>query len=383
MRLAFFNNSLNHHQVHVADEFYHLLGKEYVYVATVAHDKIEFKGGTDYSSRPYLLMAGDSDKNKQKAIELAKTAEVCVFGAESIEFAIERAKQKDCGMAFELSERWLKKGWFNILSPRLLKWWWYYQTLFRFKPFYKLNASAFAAGDHARLLSYKGRCYKWGYFTHVDENFDVEVPILDASTSEITPIMWCSRFLKWKHPKLAIQMAAKLKTKGYKFILDYYGSGEQERNTKELVKTLGLEDVIKFHGELPNGQIITAMRHHYIFLFTSDRNEGWGAVANESMANGCVLVASDAIGSTPYLIQNGRNGFLFKSCCVDSLTEKVQWLLDHPQKMQEMRRNARQTMIKLWSPRNAAESFLKLIDDLKHGKESSIKEGPASIAEIH
>ena len=31
------------------------------------------------------------------------------------------------------------------------------------------------------------------------------------------------------------------------------------------------------------------------------------------MANGCVLVSSDGIGSTPYLIENGKTGFTFRS----------------------------------------------------------------------
>lgn len=383
MKLAFFNNSLNHHQIHVADEFCRLLGDEYIYIATAPRNKIGLKGGVDYSSRPYLLMAEDSYENKQRALDLARTADVCVFGAKSLEFAIERARQKNSGISFELSERWMKRGWLNVFSPRLLKWWWNYQTRFRFKPFYKLNASAFATGDHVRLLSYKGRCYKWGYFTHVDENFDVETSISDVSTSRTTPLMWCSRFLIWKHPELPVKMSAKLKAKGYKFILDFYGSGEQEEATKKLVLQLGLEDTIKFHGELPNNKIINAMRNHDIFLFTSDRYEGWGAVANESMANGCVLIASDAIGSAPYLIKKEINGFLFKSCSVDSLEEKVKWLLDHPQKMQEMRKNARKTMTELWSPRHAAENLLRLIDDLQQGRQCSIKEGPASIAEVY
>lgn len=382
MKLAFFNNSLNHHQVHVADEFYRLLGEEYVYVSTVARCKIGLKGGVDYSSRPYLLMSAESEESRRRAFELATTADICVFGAESLDFAIERAKKKDCGIAFELGERWLKRGWLNVFSPRLLRWWWNYQTLFRYRPFYKLNASAFAAGDHARLFSYKGRCYKWGYFTQVDENFDVEAS-QDVSTSSITPLMWCSRYLTLKHPELPVMLASRLKQKRYRFIIDMYGSGEMEEATKTLVKKLRLEDVIKIHGELPNSQIVDAMRRHSVFLFTSDRMEGWGSVANESLANGCVLVASDAIGSSPYLIQDGINGFLFKSCNVDSLEEKVRWLFDHPTEMQEMRNNAKMNMARLWTPRNAAESFLKLVDDLQHKRKCSIKEGPASIAEVY
>lgn len=383
MKLAFFNNSLNHHQVNVADEFYHLLENDFVYVATSVQGKVGLKGGKDYTSRPYLLRVCQSTENRRKALELAKTADVCIFGAESLDYAIERAKQKTCGIAFELSERWMKRGWLNILSPHLLRWWWYYQTLFRFKPFYKLNASAFSAGDHKRLLSYKGRCYKWGYFTNVDADLQVEILGTNPTSGITHTLMWCGRFLTLKHPELPVIAASKLKAKGYKFILDYYGNGIKEKNTKELAKKLGVDDVVRFHGELPNELIIKAMKSHNIFLFTSDRYEGWGAVANESMANGCVLVASDAIGSTPYLIQDGVNGLIFKSGSVNSLIEKIQWLFDHPDKIQNMRIHARKTMIELWSPQKAAKNLLTLISDLQHDRKCSIKEGPASIAEIY
>ncbi len=389
MKFAFFCNYLNNHQVHVADELYRLLGEEYVYVAT-SHEKAELKGGADYGSRPYLFVAAETLENWKKALELARTAEVCIFGAESLDFAIERAKHKDCGIAFELGERWMKRGWLNILSPRLQRWWWNYQTLFRFRPYYKLNASAFAADDHARLLSYEGRCYKWGYFTRV-EKFDVEASP-DVSTSNITPLMWCSRYLMWKHPELPVLMAERLKRKGYRFRLDMYGSGEYEGRTRQLAQGLDVTDVVRFMGSKPNDELLAEMRRHSIFLFTSDRNEGWGAVANESMSNGCVLVASDAIGSVPYLLEDGMNGFAFGAprttssfdrydrTALDSLCEKVEWLLDHPEKRETMRQEAVRRMQTLWSPQVAAERLLTLIDCLQNKRWSPFSDGPCSKA---
>lgn len=165
MKLVFFSNSLNHHQVNVADEFYKILGQEYAFVTTIDTRKVELKGGVDYSSRPYCIKAGNEEEAHRKAMQLARTAKVCVFGAESLAYAIERAKTPNCGLSFELSERWLKRGLINILSPRLLRSMWHYHTLFRKKPFYKLCSSAFAASDQHKLFSYPNRCFKWGYFT--------------------------------------------------------------------------------------------------------------------------------------------------------------------------------------------------------------------------
>ena len=192
--------------------------------------------------------------------------------------------------------------------------------------------------------------------------------------------MWCSRFLKLKHPELPVKMAALLKQKGYKFQLDMYGTGPEEEPTKQLILQFGVEDVVKMHGACPNAEILQAMRVHEIFLFTSDRLEGWGAVANESMANGCVLVASNAIGSTHYLVKDGINGFCFDSENVESLTNKVEWLLTHPVERFNMQCEAHHTMTDIWTPKKAAAALLTLINDLQRGRETTINEGPCSKA---
>lgn len=378
-KLVLFSNYLNHHQQPLADAFYELLGDSFAFVATMPVDDLELKGGKDYSSREYCVVAAKVCTSKALAMNLARTSEICIFGAQSLDYAIERAKQPNCGLSFEFGERWLKRGWINVLSPHLRRWWLNYQRYFRHKPFYKLNASAFAAADHRKLHTYEGRCYRWGYFTAVPEKNEVEAS-LDVSTSGIAPtFMWCARFLKLKHPELPVLMAEKLRQKGHRFVIDFYGSGEEEASTRALASHLGLEDCIHFLGAVPNEQVLQAMRQHDIFLFTSDSNEGWGAVANESMSQGCVLVGSDAIGSVPFLLKHRENGMIFKSCNVESLTEQVEWLLNHPFEMNRIQQAAIETMQNVWSPKQAARNFLQLVNDLQNNRECSVKDGPGSL----
>ena len=357
---------------------YKLLGDNFRFVATFPRDLKELKGGRDYSNRPYCVLAAESDEAVCEAHRLNLVSDICVFGAGHLEWEKERSTTDK--LAFEVSERWLKRGWCNVLSPRLIQWWLLYQRRLKDKPFYRLCCSAFTASDDLKLGCYQGRHFKWGYFTAVDANFDVEASITDASTSEITPLMWCARFLMLKHPELPVEMARRLKEKGYRFVLDFYGSGDQEEPTKQLVKKYQLQDCIKFHGNVPNEQVLEAMRQHSIFLFTSDKNEGWGAVANESMANGCVLVASDVIGSSPYLIRDGYNGYKFRSGDVDDLKAKVERLLDDKIELKRIQRNAYATMRDLWSPQVAARNLLTLVSDIQKGRDTSIAEGPGSKA---
>lgn len=392
MKLVFYSIILNNHQANVADELWKLTNHSYCFVELVKPNDGNQKGGTEnYGSRPYLLRAWESDENYCKAMKLTLTAECCVFsGLPALPF--EKARMKKGLLSFDMSERWLKKGWKNMFSPTILRMFLaYHLGRWQHKPLYKLCCSGFAADDQRKLLTFKNKCYKWGYFTLVDY-FDIGVPQYTSTSRTFTKLMWCARFIILKHPELPIMMAHRLKENGYNFRLYMYGEGEFKSRTIELAKKLGIDDVVRFIGNKPNNELMADMRQHEIFLFTSDRNEGWGAVANESMANGCVLVSSSDIGSTPYLIENGKTGFSFRSpalssnfdnpdtAALDDLCRKVEWLLSHDKEREEMRHNAHRLMIEVYSPQTAAKRLLTLIENLSNGLDTEYIDGPCSKA---
>lgn len=388
MKLVIYSNYLNIHQVPVMDEFYKLLGDDFRFVATLQSNEKTLKGGADYSTRPYCILATDNYSARDEALCLAVEAEVCVFGANSQEYAVERAIRAPQKLSFEMGERWLKHGWLTIGSPVFRQWLRNYYRYFRKANFYKLCCSSFAAGDDDRIHAYRGRHYKWGYFTQV-ENKNIEKSSLCVSAKEKVRILWCARFLMLKHPELAVELASRLKKDGYEFGVDMYGDeGQHAKNDKvylrkkleNLINERRVKDVVTLMGNRSNQEILEAMKNGDIFLFTSDRLEGWGAVANESMANGCVLVASDAIGSTGYLVKDKETGVVFKSQNIESLYEGVKFLLDNPGERERIANAGRQSMSKFWNPENAARCLLQLIEDLKAGRETSVKNGPCSVA---
>lgn len=386
MKLVFYSDILNHHQAPVADALWELTEHQFCFVEL--KEPIEYKGGgEDYSARPYLLRSWEGTQAYSQAMELARTADCCVFaGVTALPFQKERLRRNL--LSLEMGERWLKYGWKSLLSPRLLQWLWaYYSGAWSKKPLYKLCCSAFCAEDHARMGTYKGKCYKWGYFPAMAKE-----PALSRDTEEELSIICCARFLGWKHPELPVLLAARLKEKGYRFHLDMYGTGELEPAVKELAAKQNLDDVLHFHGAVPNAAVREAMRNADLFLLTSDRYEGWGVVLNESMMEGCVPLASSSVGSAPYLLKDGENGFVFQapapqsSCkCPDrkalqSLTAKTEWLLLHPEERKIMGEAARKTIHELWNPRKAAQNLIELIACLQAGKEPGIQEGPCSKA---
>ena len=379
--IVFFSNFLNHHQVPVADELYRLTGGRYVFVETIAMPESFRKNGyPTYDDKPYLLKAYESESKHAEAVLIATKAKVAVFaGYESLPY--QRLRKKKDILSFSMSERFFKKGLLNLLSPRLLAEIWYYFIEFRNKTTYKLCCSAYTASDLNKILMYKDRCYKWGYFTGINDFSEQETETVTKQNRNNTPtILWCARFISWKHPEYVVHLARMLKDAGYFVKIDMIGEGIEEKNISKMCKSLGVEDMVTLLGSMPNKKVLQQMREHDMFLFTSDRNEGWGAALNEAMSSGCAVVASDEIGAVPFLVKDGANGFTFKSKNLNSLYEKVVTLIDNPEKRKAMAIQAYNDMQNIWSPKIAARNLLQLIDDLQNGRDSSITEGPCSKA---
>lgn len=75
------------------------------------------------------------------------------------------------------------------------------------------------------------------------------------------------------------------------------------------------------------------------FLAVPTRYDTWGLFVNEAMANGLPVITTNRSAAGLELIRDGENGFLIDIEAPDSLAEKINYLLAHPQLRQEMARN--------------------------------------------
>ena len=273
-------------------------------------------------------------------------------------------------------ERPLKNGTEPMkFLPRMLKWRRWNPPG---KPVYLLCASAYAAGDYAKMGLFRGKAYKWGYFPHT-LSYDRESLL---SQKEPGSILWAGRFLDWKHPDDAIRLAARLRDAGHAFTLRMAGSGPLEPKLHQLIAQNGLDAQVRLLGSLSPEQVRREMERSAIFLFTSDRHEGWGAVLNEAMNSGCAVVASDAAGSTPYLVNDGVNGCVYPSGNGDELYGNAARLLAHPSERERMGKNAYETITDTWNAQAAAGRLCELIWAILAGDLSPepYLEGPCSHA---
>ena len=159
------------------------------------------------------------------------------------------------------------------------------------------------------------------------------------------------------------------------------GNGEMNAQLEKMITDNNLSDCVEMLGAMPPEKVREHMERADIFLFTSDFHEGWGAVMNESMNSGCAVVASHAVGSVPFLIQDGVNGIVYKNGNQRDLNRAVKELLDNPEKRRKMGCAAYQTMTEQWNGETAARRFLTLCDALKNGGNTPYDDGPCSKAE--
>lgn len=377
MTVTFFSNFLNHHQTPFCDELIKTRNIEFTFVSTIETPKEFLDGGYEnFSNSNYNLKSYENELNFQNAIKLGLDSDIVIIGSAPDVFIKERLKANK--ITFRYSERWFKQGDYQVLSPR--GWWYVFQkhTIYRNKNLYMLCASAFTANDVSTYFAYPNKCFKWGYFPKF-EKIDIE-KILINKRQKTLKLLWVARWIEFKHPEIVIQMAFELLKKGYDFHIEMAGVGPLQADLKDKIKEYKLQDHITLLGVLKNDDILYKMQEANVFLFTSDRGEGWGAVVNEAMSNGCAVIGGHEIGCVPYLIENGVNGLIFKSKQPTSLIMEVEKLLKNRDLIEQLAKNAYHNVSNIWNAKNAANNFLVLANSLLIGKEINISEGPCSRA---
>ncbi len=374
---TFYSNFLMHHQLPFCLEMVKRFGEGFTFVATEDTDKelkAFWKSEGMNEKYPFVLKAYESEKIHEEALRLARESDIVVVGSAPEEYIKYRMKVNK--LTFRYTERPLKKSRWELFRPRKFRAMLRMHTANAFKKLHLLCASAYTAGDCALVGGYWRRAYKWGYFTEVKKYDSVEGLIEKKRSASI---LWAGRLIKWKHPELAIKVAKRLKENGISFTMNIIGTGPLEQELATLIEQYDLTNCVYMLGSMTPERVREYMERSQIFMFTSDRNEGWGAVLNESMNSCCAVVADRHIGSVPFLLQDGVNGFIYNGN-EGQLYEKVKHCLEEPALMAKLGENAYQTMQTEWCPAVAAERIVTLAEALLNGQKNVYKEGPCSRA---
>ena len=377
MKVVFVSNFFNHHQRPFSNSMSSLC--DYTFIETEPMDD-ERKGmGWSLQDFPeYVFPSQRFASEPERALQIITDADVVILGSAPDTLFVPRLKQGK--ITFRYSERLYKEGTPLHRLPHDIAGAWLHHGRFQKYPLYMLCASAYTATDVARFGNYRNRCFQWGYFPEA-----IQYPDETLSSRRHSPpirLLWVARMLDWKHPEAVIEVADRLKRDGYDYHLDLIGSGPMQSELESMISEKHLEQQVHLLGTMPPEDVRSHMLAADIFLFTSDRYEGWGAVLNEAMNSGCAVVASHSIGSAPFLIENGKNGLLFRSGDWDDLYQKVKQFVESDTLRYSCGQAAYRTITEQWNAANAAERFFTLVNSLQRGDPTPFTDGPCSKANL-
>lgn len=212
--------------------------------------------------------------------------------------------------------------------------------------------------------------------------------LTNSSTNEFLNILWVGRMLDWKRIDTLIKAVGLLLEKGYIIRLTVVGQGPEEPRLRRLAETVcnghfavsnGITDErinprtnglssITFHPPVPIDQVRDLMRQADVYVLPSDGREGWGAVTNEAMEEGCSAIATYECGSGSTIIKHGKNGLLFHAGDVNELVGCLRQVSNDTNYRLMLAKAGQETMKTLWSPEVGAERLLSFCNALLTGR---------------
>lgn len=185
----------------------------------------------------------------------------------------------------------------------------------------------------------------------------VNIPDKFATPSESSRILNVGRLVPQKAQHLLIEAMSVINGEiRNEWTLEIFGDGEEEENLKSFVEETELEDVIHFRGVV--NDLSEPYRSAGMFVLPSIY-EGTPNALLEAMSYGLPCIISDAQTGVLDLIEDGKNGLIFRSEDSKGLSEKIKFLMDNPDLRDEMGRKARKS-IEPFSIQNTHKSWDKL-----------------------
>ncbi len=373
MKITMVSNFYNSHQHSIASEFYKVLGADYSFIETCNMNAEQKNLGYTAYDLPYIKKT--FEKNKDQAYKAIKDADILISGGFT-DFAWQRIRANK--PTFIFSERLFVGSILPMFKPKRL-----IEYIKRIKYFnrrdnvYFLCASSYLSYDLTRIGFSRKNMLKFGYFPPFDSS-DFE-----ARNNDPIKILWCGRMIDWKQGEHVIYMSKKLKDMGYDFTVSMIGDGNQKDIYLKLIDDYELSDHVSLYPPIKQIDMLDTMKKYDIFIQPSNYKEGWGAVINEAMSCGCVVISSSGVGSSNYLIEDNISGYIYNNGDISALADIVADLIANRDKCEMVGTAAQQRIQSLWNGKVAAQSLMSIFDDVINKRPISYKkEGPCSFAQI-
>ncbi|MFL5500515.1 MAG: glycosyltransferase family 4 protein [Gemmatimonadaceae bacterium] len=158
-----------------------------------------------------------------------------------------------------------------------------------------------------------------------------------AERSDRPLFVYLGRLKKYKRVDIVIRAFAELNLP--EAIMEIAGTGDYRASLEGLVKSLGLEERVKFLGFVPEEEKVHLLRRAWASVLASPK-EGWGISNLEAAACGTPVIAANSPGIRESVI-NGETGFLVPPNDHGAMTASMRGLVESPDLVEVLGRAAR------------------------------------------
>lgn len=217
----------------------------------------------------------------------------------------------------------------------------------RYQNLYKQGVFFLPVCDYFRKILIKNKCSSkkiYVLYAGIDCN---KFKFKERSLKKDEPIkiMTTGRLVEKKGIKYAIKAVYSLLGKGKKLEFTIIGGGPLEKELKDLVRDLGVEENIKLIGWRSQQEVVELLDQAHLFILpavTGDDGdqEGISNALKEAMAMGLPVISTYHSG-IPELIENGKNGFLVKERSIKELVSILEYLINNQEIWKNIGKEAR------------------------------------------
>jgi len=175
-------------------------------------------------------------------------------------------------------------------------------------------------------------------------------------------ILFVGNLIKRKGLRSLIESLNTLRSKMSDFTAIIVGQGEDLEELKSTVDKYDLNSNVKFYGRVPKTTLSGLYTAADLFVLPS-ASEGHSVALLEAMASGLPIVASDVEGNRES-VEDGVNGFLFRTGSSENLAEKLAIVLSDPKLKKMMSDKSYETYIQKFSTKTQIHNYLKIYGSL-------------------
>ena len=353
MNIVFISNYLSAHLVKLCDELYKINGDNFSFVSLYGPSGFKKTISSSFEDKQYVCKYYQ-DNDCGVVLENADVAIVGSFTPEVL------SKLNKNAHLFFYSEHFTKS------RPYLYRYIHVHFLRKKYKNEYLLCASSYAKSDYLKAGLYKGHYYKFGYFPNVS-------PFKKNQFNDVPKLLWVGRAVNVKKLNTFIRLLKYLYKSGIVFSADILTSHSDisERGIKRINKLIK-KGIVRVSFNSDNKEVFEKMKQSDIYVFTSSRGEGWGAVLSEAINAGCAVLASKKAGSSRFLIKDNYNGYLYKN--MHELKQKCVALMFDKQKRIELSSNCFDFVTNCWNEKIAAKNLCLLFESIKESSNIHIEE---------